>query len=82
MLNEIARRLQFNYSIRIAKDNAYGKEDENGEWTGITGELTRRVNLLFSIIEEKFKLIFILDSRYRHRSVYNNIPTRTSYRFY
>ena len=44
MLNEIARRLQFNYSIRIATDAAYGKEDENGQWSGIIGELTRRVN--------------------------------------
>lgn len=44
MLDEIARRLQFNYSIRIAKDAAYGKEDENGQWSGIIGELTRRVN--------------------------------------
>lgn len=42
MLNEIARRLQFNYSIRIAKDAAYGKEDENGDWSGIIGELSRR----------------------------------------
>jgi hypothetical protein len=44
MLDEIARRLQFNYSIRIANDAAYGKEDENGQWSGIIGELTRRVN--------------------------------------
>ena len=44
MLNEIARRLQFNYSIRIATDAAYGKEDENGHWSGIIGELTRRVS--------------------------------------
>jgi hypothetical protein len=44
MLNEIARRLQFNYSIRIATDAAYGKEDENGQWSGIIGELTRRVS--------------------------------------
>ncbi|CAF3729328.1 unnamed protein product [Adineta steineri] len=42
MLDEIARRLNFNYSIRIAADAAYGKEDENGQWSGIIGELTRR----------------------------------------
>ncbi|CAF0901674.1 unnamed protein product [Adineta ricciae] len=42
MLAEIARRLNFNYSIRIAEDAAYGKEDENGQWSGIIGELTRR----------------------------------------
>jgi hypothetical protein len=47
MLDEIARRLHFNYSIRIATDAAYGKEDENGRWSGIIGELTRRVNLIF-----------------------------------
>lgn len=44
MLDEIARRLQFNYSIRIAKDAAYGKEDENGQWSGIIGELSHRVD--------------------------------------
>jgi hypothetical protein len=43
MLDEIARRLQFNYSIRVAADAAYGKEDENGQWSGIIGELARRV---------------------------------------
>ncbi|CAM4762379.1 unnamed protein product [Rotaria magnacalcarata] len=42
MLDEIAQRLHFNYSIRIAKDAAYGKEDDNGQWSGIIGELTRR----------------------------------------
>ncbi|UJR28089.1 hypothetical protein I4U23_009345 [Adineta vaga] len=42
MLDEIARRLHFNYSIHIAEDAAYGKEDENGQWSGIIGELTRR----------------------------------------
>jgi hypothetical protein len=47
MLDEIARRLNFNYSIRIATDAAYGKEDENGHWSGIIGELTRRVNFSF-----------------------------------
>lgn len=47
MLDEIARRLNFNYSIRIATDSAYGKEDENGQWSGIIGELTRRVNFIF-----------------------------------
>jgi hypothetical protein len=46
MLDEIARRLQFNYSIRIATDAAYGKEDETGRWSGIIGELTRRVNFV------------------------------------
>jgi len=54
MLDEIARRLQFNYSIRLAADLAYGKEDENGQWSGIIGELTRRVNRFFSIIEKNF----------------------------
>lgn len=50
MLDEIARRLNFNYSIRIATDAAYGKEDENGQWSGIIGELTRRVRDMFYLI--------------------------------
>ena len=61
MLNEIARRLQFNYSIRIAKDAAYGKEDENGQWSGIIGELTRRVkrNRSLNLLTKKNKNIFV-----------------------
>ena len=43
MLHEISKRLSFNYSIRIAEGGAYGKEDETGQWSGIIGELTRRV---------------------------------------
>ena len=60
MLNEIARRLQFNYSIRIANDAAYGKEDETGQWSGIIGELSRRVKIssLFT------RILFLIMSIY------------------
>ncbi len=84
MLDEIARRLQFNYSIRIATDSAYGKEDDNGRWSGIIGELSRRVNFYFYLIDTK-RICFVvlnLDSRFRNWSFNNNISTGTSYRFY
>ena len=78
MLDEIARRLQFNYSIRIARDAAYGKEDESGQWSGIIGELTRRVNSF-----ERKGLYFeesqSLDSRFRYWSFNDNLSERTGY---
>ena len=60
MLAEIARRLSFNYTIRIAEDAAYGKEDENGQWSGIIGELTRRVNCLVLSVNQQhlFETLF------------------------
>jgi hypothetical protein len=54
MLDEIARRLHFNYSIRIATGAAYGKADENGQWTGIIGELSRRVNFFIFFVNNLF----------------------------
>lgn len=59
MLEEISRRLQFNYSIRLVRDAAYGKEDENGRWSGIIGELSRRV-IILSFHYNKIRLLFIL----------------------
>lgn len=53
MLNEIAKRLQFNYSIRLVADAAYGKEEQSGRWTGIIGELSRRVCCSSFLIEKK-----------------------------
>jgi hypothetical protein len=58
MLAEIARRLSFNYTIRIAADAAYGKEDENGQWSGIIGELSRRVNRLHCCQTHPFESLF------------------------
>jgi hypothetical protein len=81
MLDEIARRLKFNYSIRIAADAAYGKEDETGRWSGIIGELSRRVNF-YSKKKTFFFLQLSLDSRFGYWSFNNNISTRTNYRFY
>ncbi|XP_015792893.1 glutamate receptor ionotropic, kainate 1-like [Tetranychus urticae] len=32
LMNEIAKRLQFKYVIRLVEDRAYGRRNENGEW--------------------------------------------------
>ena len=81
MLNEIAQRLHFNYSIRIAADAAYGKEDENGQWSGIIGELTRRVNdRLFRWW--KNVILCRVESRSRHWRLDHHLSSRASDRFH
>ncbi|CAC5387114.1 unnamed protein product [Mytilus coruscus] len=37
ILNEIARRLNFTYSVTIPPDGAFGAELPNGTWTGMVG---------------------------------------------
>ena len=39
LLDKIAERLGFNYTIYEAPDKTYGAKQANGEWTGIMGEL-------------------------------------------
>uniref|UniRef100_T1L5Q4 Ionotropic glutamate receptor L-glutamate and glycine-binding domain-containing protein n=1 Tax=Tetranychus urticae TaxID=32264 RepID=T1L5Q4_TETUR len=39
LMNEIAKRLQFKYVIRLVEDRAYGRRNENGEWNVMIGEL-------------------------------------------
>ena len=40
LMAELSRKLQFNYTIRLAPDNAPGSLNEKtGRWTGMIGEL-------------------------------------------
>ena len=39
LMNEIAKRLQFKYVIRLVEDRAYGRRNEKGEWNGMIREL-------------------------------------------
>ena len=49
---EIAKKLRkggmpFNYELRLVKDGQYGVKKADGTWSGMIGELTRRV--LYSV---------------------------------
>jgi len=41
LLDELSKFLRFNYTINIVRDGRYGKEDENGTWNGMIGEVMR-----------------------------------------
>ena len=39
----------FDYTIRLVADGQYGDQLEDGSWTGLVGDLTRRVRLIIII---------------------------------
>ena len=41
---ELAKVLGFDYVIELVKDGKYGAIDDNGQWNGMVGELTRKVS--------------------------------------
>ena len=40
----LARRVGFQYEIKLVKDAKYGNVQEDGEWTGMVGEVIRKVS--------------------------------------
>ncbi|XP_028855043.1 glutamate receptor U1 isoform X2 [Denticeps clupeoides] len=41
LLSELAKKLGFKYRVNLVKDGAYGRQDENGNWYGMIGEVVR-----------------------------------------
>lgn len=41
LIDELSLILNFKYEIRLCKDGAYGRENEDGTWNGMIGELLR-----------------------------------------
>ncbi|XP_034022154.1 glutamate receptor U1 [Thalassophryne amazonica] len=41
LLSEIAVKLGFKYRVHLVKDGSYGRQDENGNWNGMIGEVVR-----------------------------------------
>ncbi|KAM9859334.1 putative glutamate receptor [Aulostomus maculatus] len=41
LLSEVAKKLGFKYKVHLVKDSSYGRQDENGNWNGMIGEVTR-----------------------------------------
>ena len=42
----LARRVVFQFEIKLVKDAKYGNMQEDGEWTGMVGEVIRKVSKL------------------------------------
>uniref|UniRef100_A0A3Q3MLU4 Glutamate receptor n=1 Tax=Mastacembelus armatus TaxID=205130 RepID=A0A3Q3MLU4_9TELE len=41
LLSEVAKKLGFKYRVQLVKDGSYGRQDENGNWNGMIGEVMR-----------------------------------------
>ncbi|KAM9408186.1 glutamate receptor U1 [Pholidichthys leucotaenia] len=41
LLSEVAKKVGFKYKVQLVKDGAYGRQDENGNWNGMVGEVVR-----------------------------------------
>lgn len=46
LLSEVAKKLGFRYKVHLVKDGSYGRQDENGHWNGMIGEVVRGVSTL------------------------------------
>ena len=46
LLNKLSEKMGFCYTIRLVADGQYGGQLEDGSWTGLVGDLTRRVKRL------------------------------------
>lgn len=44
LLSEIAKKVGFKYRVQLVKDSSYGRQDENGNWNGMVGEVVRGVS--------------------------------------
>jgi len=47
LLSELSKKLGFKYSVHLVKDNNYGRQDDNGDWNGMIGEVVRGVRTHF-----------------------------------
>ena len=43
LLEALASKLDFQYTIHLVRDEKYGSQLDNGSWTGMVGELIDRV---------------------------------------
>ncbi|CAG5979977.1 unnamed protein product [Menidia menidia] len=41
LLSDVAKRVGFKYKVQLVKDGSYGRQDENGNWNGMVGEVVR-----------------------------------------
>ncbi|XP_024125077.1 probable glutamate receptor [Oryzias melastigma] len=41
LLSEVAKKVGLKYKVQLVKDNSYGRQEENGNWNGMIGEVLR-----------------------------------------
>ncbi|XP_029989528.1 probable glutamate receptor [Sphaeramia orbicularis] len=41
LLSEVAKKVGFKYQVHLVKDGNYGRQDDNGNWNGMIGEIVR-----------------------------------------
>ncbi|KAM3878019.1 putative glutamate receptor [Diretmus argenteus] len=41
LLSEVSKKLGFKYKVHLVKDGSYGRQDGNGNWNGMIGEVVR-----------------------------------------
>ncbi|MEQ2198457.1 hypothetical protein XENOCAPTIV_013155 [Xenoophorus captivus] len=41
LLSEVAKKVGFKYKVKLVKDSSYGRQDDNGNWNGMIGEVLR-----------------------------------------
>ena len=62
ILDEIAAKMNFKYTIYKVADNQYGTEDENGTWNGMIRELIeKKADLAISALTINFKRQQVVD---------------------
>lgn len=52
LLSEVAKKVGFKYRVQLVKDGSYGRQDENGTWNGMIGEVMRGVSTRKLILGE------------------------------
>ena len=52
---QLQRFLNFTYVLKKPKDNAYGRENEDGTWTGMIGEVKRGEADMGNYLQLSFK---------------------------
>lgn len=45
LLQKLSETLHFKYEVAVVKDGKYGALSPNGNWTGMIGEIVRKVNV-------------------------------------
>lgn len=52
LLSEVAKKVGFKYRVQLVKDGSYGRQDDNGNWNGMIGEVVRGVSTWRLTFEE------------------------------
>ena len=66
LLSELRGKLQFDYELQLREE--FGERRPDGSWSGMIGELTRKVNSVFLLKHYGIAIIMIIQCWYRQLS--------------